>query len=145
MGHWKWRYWVFNLLHGVVDPLVIGNDHWVPPHGAVVLKIVVWEGTYRVDIWRDQWDRRSRKIFVSCVNFLEKQSEMLYNFNPEWFDKCSSLHILRKFVCYLKAKCVINIKAFTYCVNLCATKYVTIIQAYTYCENLCATFMQNVW
>ena len=22
----------------------------------------------RVDIWRDHWDRRSRKIIVSCVN-----------------------------------------------------------------------------
>ena len=32
------------LLHGVVDPLVIGNDHRVPPHCAVVLKIFICFG-----------------------------------------------------------------------------------------------------
>ena len=42
-------------------------------------------------------------------------------------DNHSSLHILCKFVCYFYAKCVINIQACTYCVNLCAT------------------FTQNVW
>ena len=80
----------------------------------------------------------------------------------------SSLHKLRKFVCYFYAKYVISIQAYTYCVNLCATfmkmcdkysslnilrkfvcyfyaKYVTSIQAYTDCVNLCATFTQNVW
>ena len=69
----------------------------------------------RVDIWRDQWDRRSRKFFVSCVNFLEKQSEMLYNFNPTY-------DTLRVDV----------------------TQDVIRIQAYKYCVNLCATFMQYV-
>ena len=29
------------LLHGVVDPLVVGNDHGVAPHRAVVLKKIL--------------------------------------------------------------------------------------------------------
>ena len=36
-------------------------------------------------------------------------------------DKYSSLQILHKFVCYFYAKCVINIQAYKYCINLCAT------------------------
>ena len=81
----------------------------------------------RVDIWRNQCDRRSRKFFCQLRKFLEKQRKMLHNFNPKICDKYSSLHKLRKFVCYFYAKYVIS------------------IQAYTYCLNLCATFTQNMW
>ena len=44
-----------------------------------------------------------------------------------WWRNKFGLYILCKFVCYFYAKCVINIEACTYCVNLCAT------------------FTQNVW
>ena len=101
----------------------------------------------RVDIWRDQCDQRSRNFFCQLRKFLEEQWKMCYNFNPKWLNLYSSLHKLRKFVCYFYAKYVISIHAYTYFVNLCATfsqiceKY----SSYTYCVNLCATFTQNVW
>ena len=59
-------------------------------------------------------------------------------------DNCSSLQILRKFVCYFWSKYVTSIQAYTYYVNLCAnfTQNVINIQA---CTNLCVTFKQNMY
>ena len=66
------------------------------------------EKVTRVDIWRDQWDRRSRKFFVSCVNFLENNAKCFIISTQnrvyceqllcKMCDYCSSLHILCKFV-----------------------------------------------
>ena len=54
----------------------------------------------RVDIWRDQWDRRSRKFFVSCVNFLKNNAKCYIISTPNYLINVPSLPILRKFVCF---------------------------------------------
>ena len=38
---------------------------------------------FRVDIWRDRCDRRSRNFFCELRKFLGKQREMLYNLTPK--------------------------------------------------------------
>ena len=67
----------------------------------------------RVHICRDRWDRRSRKIFVDCVNFSVNNANCEQNLpNP---------HILRKHLCHFYAKCANIGQIYTYCVNICAT------------------------
>ena len=65
----------------------------------------------RVDIWRDQWDRRSRKFFVSCVNFLKHNAKCYIISTPmrllKLCDKYLNLNIFCKFVCYFYAKFLI--------------------------------------
>ena len=48
----------------------------------IVLPTRFCDFSVRVDIWRDQCDRRSRKIFCELRKFLGKQREMLYSPTP---------------------------------------------------------------
>ena len=87
------------------------------PAQIIVILYLFWdapsEGVCRVHICRDQWDRRSRKIFVDCVNFSVNNANCEQNLpNP---------HILRKHLCHFYAKCANIGQIYTYCVNICAT------------------------
>ena len=78
----------------------------------------------RVDIWRDQCERRSRNFFVTCVNLLGKKCKMLYDSNPKY----GTLRV----VFYAKFVMSVQIRKMCESIYLCLT-----FRSF-------ATFMQNV-